>query len=573
MPLILKPERPAVVPAVPVPVPQRSDRKNFAVRGDQVLGWMPSGVAGINTNIGYVKDSLDYVQQESERAQLALDAAEYQVALAQGYAQQAMFTAHFKGQWAALAGALATPACVAHGGLFWALVRDLANVAASEPGGSANTDWVVLPGVAEIGTPTNLAPADAAANQGASAAITLQANAFASIYASDTHQSSQWQIHTFNAFMAPFYDSGAVAGATSFMLPEGLVLQPNTQYYWRVRYKSSRGTWSAWSRATGFVTAATFGQYIAQPAATPANFGDPFQGGYYFGMIWQEIAQATEVKALATGVTEFTLDAAFSMYVTPRVYVGQQLEVRSRAAPATKFVGTVVSANKRKLTLNVTAVAGAGTPSDWSIMSRFRLIKAPKASGEVGGMLMKSTATAMPTATGTLTDGWAATLAMVAAGDATMYPVAWWARSLSIGGYSDWYIPGRDELELFPRGLAGSNNGNYGTARPNAPIHNYANRGAYADAVASCGANLNSVPQGALYSGVFTLCPNTAFRSTQEGWVTGAYGVSIWSSTEYSATDVWVMNNGPDATGTYRQSTLSKNSNAALACAIRRSIV
>jgi hypothetical protein len=47
--------------------------------------------------------------------------------------------ANFKGAWPSLAGALNKPASVLHNGHFWLLLNNLANVAASEPGMSA--DW------------------------------------------------------------------------------------------------------------------------------------------------------------------------------------------------------------------------------------------------------------------------------------------------------------------------------------------------------------------------------------------------------------------------------------------------
>ncbi len=52
--------------------------------------------------------------------------------------------ANFKGNWSALTGALAKPASVFHNGAFWALLNNLADVTASQPGVSA--DWQVCGG-------------------------------------------------------------------------------------------------------------------------------------------------------------------------------------------------------------------------------------------------------------------------------------------------------------------------------------------------------------------------------------------------------------------------------------------
>lgn len=63
--------------------------------------------------------------------------------LAASSAATAAASANFKGEWSTLAGALATPASVLHLGKYWALVNNLANVAASTPGVSA--DWLEMP--------------------------------------------------------------------------------------------------------------------------------------------------------------------------------------------------------------------------------------------------------------------------------------------------------------------------------------------------------------------------------------------------------------------------------------------
>ena len=155
-------------------------------------------------------------------------------------------------------------------------------------------------------------------------------------------------------------------------------------------------------------------------------------------MFWNQIAQSTDSKALATGTQTFAVP---DMSGSPIVYGGQTLEIRSRANPANKFIGTVIGAQGTTLTLNVSSIGGSGTFSDWSIMSRFRSIVAPKSSGENAGIAIKNANTALPTACQTLTEGFAATEAMKNADTSTVYPAAHWARGLSIGGKADWYIP------------------------------------------------------------------------------------------------------------------------------------
>lgn len=73
-------------------------------------------------------------------AQASATAAAASEATASAAASQATGSANFKGQWSTLSGALNKPAAVEHAGRFWLLLNNLANVATSQPGVSA--DWL-----------------------------------------------------------------------------------------------------------------------------------------------------------------------------------------------------------------------------------------------------------------------------------------------------------------------------------------------------------------------------------------------------------------------------------------------
>lgn len=388
-------------------------------------------------------------------------------------------------------------------------------------------------GSPEIIAPTNASPANGAANiQGTP---TLTGSTYYEMYGV-AQTAIQVQVHTSADFAAPGYSSGDQPAGTSFTLPAG-VLQTSKTYYWRMRYKSARGTYSDWSVPTSFTTAAQFNSYIPAPVATPSNFGDALEGGFYAGMIWNELVQSSTSMAIGTGSKTFTVP---SMTGAPIVYAGQQLEVRSRANPANKMVGTVTGAVGTSLTLNIASVGGAGTFADWSIMSRYRVIVAPKASGENAGVAIKNANTALPTACQTLTEGLRATQAMRDADTSTVYPAAHWARSLKIGGRADWYIPARDELELCWRNLKPTTDGNYtATDRPTGATPSYANSGSYGDTANTHGLNNNAAPVGAAYtSGAPAQTAAAAFRTG--GAEAFEYGSSYyWSSSEYSASDAW----------------------------------
>lgn len=74
MPLT-KPTKPAAIDPVPTPVPQRSDRVNFAPRGDATMTALPGVVSGMNTNVDYVADAADYVEEQVAIVETASDLA------------------------------------------------------------------------------------------------------------------------------------------------------------------------------------------------------------------------------------------------------------------------------------------------------------------------------------------------------------------------------------------------------------------------------------------------------------------------------------------------------------------
>jgi len=56
----------------------------------------------------------------------------------------AIAAANFKGAWSSLSGTLDVPACVYHSNQYWILLKNLADVTASEPT-SSNNDWALYP--------------------------------------------------------------------------------------------------------------------------------------------------------------------------------------------------------------------------------------------------------------------------------------------------------------------------------------------------------------------------------------------------------------------------------------------
>lgn len=416
-----------------------------------------------------------------------------------------------------------------------------------------------------IRTPSNASPAAAATDIGETP--TLTGSAYYSLYGV-AMAASQWQVSTVADFATTVISTGDIAGTAVTYTPGAGVLSVGTTYYWRVRYKDAEGIYSSWSAATSFTTTASFNYYIDTPTATPASFGAALEGGFYAGMVWEQLTQSATSTTIGTGSKTFTVP---SMTSAPIVYAGQTLEVRSRANPANKMIGTVTGAKGTSLTINVTSVGGSGTFTDWSVMARFRIIVAPKASGENASVALKNANTASPTACQTLTEGLAATQAMRDADTSTVYPAAHWARNLNIGGKTDWYIPARDELELCWRNLKPATDANYVTSdRPTGASFNYAVNGSYGDTAATHGTNNNSSPAGAAYTAsVPGQAAATAFRTG--GPEAFTYGSSYyWSSSEYSASNAWNQywnSSNPGFQDNYYKT------NAALVRAVRRSVI
>ena len=95
------------------------------------------------------------------------------------------------------------------------------------------------------------------------------------------------------------------------------------------------------------------GNYISIPVATPANFGDPLEGGYYTGMIWNQLVQTSTTTTIATGVKTFTVP---DMTSTP-----DPLRI---ALVGTGGMGTVHYHNYQHLpNCQVTALVGVTTQS------------------------------------------------------------------------------------------------------------------------------------------------------------------------------------------------------------------
>jgi hypothetical protein len=87
----------------------------------------------------------------------------------------------------------------------------------------------------------------------------------------------------------------------------------------------------------------------------------------------------------------------------------------------------------------------------------YALIVAPRGEGEHEPICWSESDLAIPTGERSFYDGFANTEAMAGAENA----LAKWARGLRIGGFADWYLPSRDELEILYRAFKPTAEENY----------------------------------------------------------------------------------------------------------------
>jgi len=129
---------PVSVPSPALPLADPADRATFSARKIEHLRWEKEDLApGALALAQVAKDNADDAFASSGSAAASMTAAA-------GSEANTAALANFKGNWSALTGAMAKPASVFHNGAFWALLNNLADVTASQPGVSA--DWQVCGG-------------------------------------------------------------------------------------------------------------------------------------------------------------------------------------------------------------------------------------------------------------------------------------------------------------------------------------------------------------------------------------------------------------------------------------------
>ena len=236
------------------------------------------------------------------------------------------------------------------------------------------------------------------------------------------------------------------------------------------------------------------------------------------GSVTGTLSQAGSGTITVTGLTTGTA-YTFTVTATNAVGTGPASAASNSVTPTLPAIGSAFGGG---FFAGQIGVGGTATHN---------LVVGPKSSADaIKTYKNVSTAT---TGADSLIDGPQNTTDMVNGGNSTVYPAAHFCNDLVTGGYSDWYMPAKNELEVC-----------YYNLKPTTQSNNTA-----------YGANTNAVPSrpSNYTAGTPAQTSATDFRdpSGTEFYVTFA---NYWSSTEASAIDAWPQyfftgaqsNNGKD---------------------------
>lgn len=420
--------------------------------------------------------------------------------------------------------------------------------------------------IAQVKKPKVVSPA--ADQVLSSSAFTIQGSAFLELYG-QAQQGSEFQVSTvadFSTNVVVDLTPGAVQAGT---IAQGTLAQ-GTYYYCRCRYQNIDGVWSQWSDAVRFRTGAA---QIATPSITSPAAGatlantTPTLQATAFAMSngtdtqrsadWEIWTGANGTGTLAYSAYGDTSD--LSSIVIPNGALQPSTTYHPRVRYNSNNSGT--SAWSLDTTFVTAATATSTTPGNigdaygggyfygymLEASSLFAMVVSPRAAGQIDLAQYPISALGNTDAYGVHdpVDGLKNTNQMVTLG-ASSYPAATRARALTINGFSDWYIPARDELELAYRNLKPTSDVNWvgqtgltysagvdgsGFAYPaSAPWNNGVNNNS-SPAGAAYQAALPAVTPLALFAqgGSESLVPGGAVQALATStWEVGAAG-SLWA--------------------------------------------
>lgn len=408
------------------------------------------------------------------------------------------------------------------------------------------TSFLVAVGAQSVATPSITYPSEAQTS--VELAPTLSSSVFATVPAGqDTHQSSQWQIASNSSFATIVWDSGTTTtNKTSVMVPNG-VLSLGTVYYARVRHTGTIIGASAWSPTRTFTTTS---QSVVTPTVSvtggPNNVGEtPTISTSAFAVSSGTDTHASTdwqiVKVSDSSVVWQSLGNTTNK--TSIIVPGGILQVNTQYKARARHAGTNAgNSSYGEYTFTTQAqffvfgpqsaglAYGGGYYAGANIIVdgvEYALVVAPKAQGGESSGLLKFNYYAGSVGPTNSYNGVSNTAFLISkVGGLNSYDAAVFCDNLTINGYTDWYLPAKDELEICYRYL-----------KPGTELTN-TNQGS--------GANNFSNPQGAAYT-TANRPSQTAATIFKAGGVE-AFGGDYWTSTGRDAYNEWLQIMGPTTT-------------------------
>jgi len=394
--------------------------------------------------------------------------------------------------------------------------------------GAAKATFKVPVGAATIDQPAITSPANGAVD--VSFEPNLQATAFTVFPAGhDSHAETHWQLARDVGFTDLLLDQQGADNLTAISLAAlGIRLDPATRYYARARYVGTTLA-SAWSAAVAFNTAAV---YVNKP-----TFSAPLDGAADVGETptlttsaflvsgGTDNHQSTdwEIRTAAGGAGTLVWSSGFdatnkTSISVPPGYLLVSMPYYIRARHRSYNYGESAWAEIAVTTKAVFLPTTPGEPYGGGYYGGkikfsdgdYLIIVAPKAASASKQLKTANSATSGTTSTH---DGLSNSNAM----NDSSHPAAQYCRAYAGGGFSDWYLPAQDELEVLYRNL-----------KPTTTANATGERG-----TGAMGSNANSVPVGDAYTaGSPAQTAAVAFRSGgTEAFVAGRY----WSSSQHPA--------------------------------------
>ena len=300
---------------------------------------------------------------------------------------------------------------------------------------------------------------------GVSTSPLLKSTAFAVTGGADTHASTDWEIWTGpNGTGTRVLQVLQSSAKLQYQVTAG-ILSPNIAYYARVRYNATGAGTSAWSNDVGFTTSGLVTKpSITAPANGDVNVGEnPTLASSAFGVTGGNDTHASSDWQLWTGANGTGTKVWESLGSTDKVSTvvpNGKLAVATMYYARVRHNGTVLGAsawsNDSSFTtaaVFIPTVAGQAYGGGYYVgrikegADTFAIIVSPKASGAINSLPFSN---GQATNARSRSDGSIATAAYASLGTG-FAPGR--AKSLTIAGFSDWYLPSVDELELLYRYL------------------------------------------------------------------------------------------------------------------------